>query len=371
MVNAKPVRVWERRDAPPALSLQDALTVVNGSPTAPCWCGSGRPYCECHRGRGRLPRPTPSSIQEKVRKAKEGGQCLHGSATRCGARAISSHLMSRSAFLAPIAEGGHILERQRHLLHSAEFRKVGVNKASVFPGFCSQHDNALFRVVDNPSADLDRDFAQRLCYRAWAKELHAKQATIAIADVLHDGDAGLPLEHQVQHQDRMNMFLHATQLGVQDLALRKRWLLTGIPPVVGTGAYSCEAMFTGEYVAFGPLDDVIPVLAHALVPFRGGGLSLFGWFCDGMEGQYRRFAESIECLLPERMPTALARFTIDVSENFFMRLSWYQGLDAVALADIRDRMACGLHEPHSGLCLLDSPAVTIPGRGGPVYRSWT
>ena len=297
--------------------------------------------------------------------------------------------MSRRAFLDPIAENGHVIEQQRHFLHEG-FRDVGVNKASVFPGFCAQHDQVMFKDVDNPVAEIDRDFVLRLCYRVATKEAHAKQDTLAIADVLLLGDAGLPLPAQVQFQNRMNLFLHGTRLGVQDLMQRKDWLeraiesdasvpmfewqsvaIDGKLPIVGAGAYNCEATFTGEHEPFDECAHKIPLLIHALIPQRGSWLSVFGWFRDGAEERCRRFAESIDCLSSERVPTALARFTMDVSENFFLRPSWYRGLDSAAQEDIAERVACGVLADHSGLCLLDSPAITISGRGSVAARSWT
>jgi hypothetical protein len=43
-----------------------------------------------------------------------------------------------------------------------EFESVGRNQASTFAGLCSQHDNALFKVIDSEPLNVDNDEHLRL-----------------------------------------------------------------------------------------------------------------------------------------------------------------------------------------------------------------
>lgn len=60
-----------------------------------------------------------------------------------------------------------------------EFKPVGINKASTFTGFCSEHDRELFDIIDNfdfiPES-LKQYFVY--CYRAFARAYHKKREEV-------------------------------------------------------------------------------------------------------------------------------------------------------------------------------------------------
>lgn len=70
----------------------------------------------------------------------------------CECPAIQSHTISKRYYLENIAEEGHLLHFAHHddklerklILHS-----VGINDATVFKGYCAQHDNMIYAEIDN------------------------------------------------------------------------------------------------------------------------------------------------------------------------------------------------------------------------------
>jgi hypothetical protein len=79
--------------------------------------------------------------------------------------AISQHVLSR------IAEKGHVRMLRHHPYKSFEFASVGIREATIFSGFCAQHDTALFKDIDKPGDDLGAPRTVLLMnYRATVRE---------------------------------------------------------------------------------------------------------------------------------------------------------------------------------------------------------
>jgi hypothetical protein len=110
------------------------------------------------------------------------GKCL--APWECSNPPIRAHSIQRRGPLQRIAVRGHvIMPRQRFYGDSApivRFEPVGVGKASVFTGLCSDHDQELFSAIDEEVIVLDSAKAMFLhSYRAVLRELHVKIALAA------------------------------------------------------------------------------------------------------------------------------------------------------------------------------------------------
>jgi hypothetical protein len=326
--------------------------------------------------------------------------CLHAlDGIQCSSPAIGSHLVSREAFLAPIATDRHVytfksdmdrvvrsLDRNTTLLS-----KVGVNVASVFPGFCATHDQSLFRILDASPTMIGHDEAIALAYRALVKHVCLRARIIRDADLLKKRDSGRNVQEQLRIQNAVNRFLHDWWLGKMDSELRKsaiECIMSGsrpksdfefqsivfdrILPVVACGGSSCQTDFAGR--GSGSLLEQrggqVPVLMHALIPARGRSVSVMAWARDGFEDRYREVASSVQVVPLARVPTALCRYTIDICEDFYISPSWYDGLSHAEKLhlDFNLHMVFGI--PHGPRCVFDSPVLTIAGRVEQLHRSW-
>src|SRR5690606_22067456 len=56
--------------------------------------------------------------------------------------------------------------------------RLGINKTSIFRGFCSKHDRELFKAIDASRPAIDADFCEVAAFRAFAKELYLKEQLI-------------------------------------------------------------------------------------------------------------------------------------------------------------------------------------------------
>jgi hypothetical protein len=104
------------------------------------------------------------------------GRCI-APGVECLGEPIRAHSVQRQGPLRLVSADGHVVMlRQRLDLDQGptyDFENVGVNKATVFTGLCSDHDLRLFTVIDRHP--LDRANAEQLflyAYRAVLRETH-------------------------------------------------------------------------------------------------------------------------------------------------------------------------------------------------------
>jgi hypothetical protein len=99
----------------------------------------------------------------------------------CLAKAINSHSQSLSNALNRIAKNGHvILVKFRPLMNKKNidsyFKRVGVNLASTFKGFCAKHDNEYFKTADSiDQQNLTKESVARIAFRTFAYEERIKE----------------------------------------------------------------------------------------------------------------------------------------------------------------------------------------------------
>ena len=100
---------------------------------------------------------------------------------QCNNPSIGSHSQTASSSLKSIAEDGHVMERNPSvfpLRDSQGWRKIGINEATKFPGFCQTHDDKLFRQADSISdKNLTPKALTFLSYRTFAMEMRKKEVS--------------------------------------------------------------------------------------------------------------------------------------------------------------------------------------------------
>lgn len=125
---------------------------------------------------------------------------------RCKNRPINSHSISENAVLKTIAKNGQVytpgLKNRK-----VDMIKVGISKeASVFPGFCIQHDNLLFNRVDNPIiVKFDDELFLQLLRRTKSRELFIINREIRYKENLIKKLRGIYLESKENNISEFNL----------------------------------------------------------------------------------------------------------------------------------------------------------------------
>src|SRR5690606_8652380 len=116
-------------------------------PYEPCWCRSGKKYKWCHFRREQQKPVNIFEIEAGMIAELRDGYCSHPdpSTDPCSATIAKAHTVQKRGGLAAVGGAGHLLTvkpSRKEMIETdgnPQPRKVGVNNASVFPGFCGKH----------------------------------------------------------------------------------------------------------------------------------------------------------------------------------------------------------------------------------------
>lgn len=127
------------------------------------------------------------SIRNKHRKAKQ--RCCFKD---CDQEAIKfSHVLQKNGILRNISQNNHL-----HQFHISSFfdiekrgrffmKKIGINEAFTFPGFCKYHDNKIFSPIENFEINFEERITNVLfAYRAICQEIYRKEVSKNIYEEL-------------------------------------------------------------------------------------------------------------------------------------------------------------------------------------------
>jgi hypothetical protein len=187
----------------------------------PCWCQSGEPYATCHKNRESQSPDSKSAILSQFRKLYESTYCSHPTASpqQCSRQIVRAHTLQKSGLLSAISVDQHVYGLKLTGLPNDRgiypFKRIGLNQASTFTGFCERHDAELFRPLETIPFTASKEQLFLLAYRALAKELYAKRFAVRLEPFLRKGDVGKGPVEQVMLQK-----LRYLREQLHDLSLR-------------------------------------------------------------------------------------------------------------------------------------------------------
>jgi len=114
-------------------------------------------------------------IEKLKKRAKHAPRkCLFDN---CQELAINSHLLQKNGMIDQIAENNHVMELgiDNFIQDVFYFKRIGINDAFSFAGFCNYHDNSLFKEIESPDIDYT-DYRTQLLfsYRSVMNEMRKK-----------------------------------------------------------------------------------------------------------------------------------------------------------------------------------------------------
>jgi len=114
---------------------------------------------------------------------EDKGRCTYPG---CEKIAIKSHSIQKSASLKIIAEDNHVsMLAFDYRTEEMKMKRIGVNDASTFPGFCSEHE-LMFQVFET-KGNIESDIEKLLqLYRSCCREIYGNQKSITISRYRHE-----------------------------------------------------------------------------------------------------------------------------------------------------------------------------------------
>jgi len=330
----------------------------------PCWCGSNKKYKKCHLNRADQPPAKYHELASGLLDLRQGERkCLYPLPSGpCMGKVIKAHSISRSAALSMIARSGHVYQPDSNPFQiqkrsgSIAHKLVGIGDASTFTGFCSSHDAALFRPIDEGSLIPTKEQSLLLHYRALCRELYVKRPTIETNELLRVADSGkpLPIQHFLQRMvaargdalavavrelesDKANCdkaILTQDYSGFAGCALRFR----KIPTLACAGLTNPAYDFSGNM-----LQDLInlnkPVfnISFTLLPTDNGGVLAMGWSTSG-DHICRPFASSLLSIADDRKSDAVVQLIFDSCENHVAQPDWWENLPTQLKSELGERL---------------------------------
>lgn len=278
--------------------------------------------------------------------------CSHANAAGqpCGGQIVRAHTVQRSGGLEAIARDSHVysltttmpeMEKNQGKLVP---RLVGIGQASVFPGFCAEHDRDLFRPIEGKYCTLGPAETLLFSYRAVCFEAYAKRAQLAASDILFRLDEGSSVEDQELAQNMARNVQHSARRAAAATHARKEtyearlaaqdftgysysWTrFDGLLPVACCGTFLPDNDLAGQLlqrIAHG--EQAFEHVTLNITSFAGQSVIVFGW-SGAHDGPAARFVQSFDALEDQIKPGATTRLALEYLENSYISPDWWEAL---------------------------------------------
>ena len=112
-------------------------------------------------------------LQKTIKDWKNSRQCIYRNCQNISIK--SSHSITKGMFLSTISENNHVYTPAPDYNTSAtKVKKVGINIASTFPGFCSEHEKLFFDFEMSGKFNSELDIFKQI-YRTICREIIIKE----------------------------------------------------------------------------------------------------------------------------------------------------------------------------------------------------
>jgi len=294
----------------------------------------------------------------EVKKQSSRGRCLHyESSVRCD-KIVSAHSIQRSGQLAHIAENGHVYRLNSDFSTLKKnngkpmMRKVGLNRASAFAGFCGTHDNELFAPIDNFPLRPDAQQVALYAYRSLCREYFVKENAVRALPNLVNNHNLSP-----SAKDMLTACYEGNTIGFNNLKYHKgqydQALLSknysDFAYTIFTSNSPCALQlsgllhpnydFTGGHLqTLGTEEPALDLITFFTAPIENGWSFGFAWHVSS-SSTCEKFLGALAAAVHSgvKLKDALLRLSI-ACENHALRISWWDALPPDSKAALQERM---------------------------------
>lgn len=298
--------------------------------------------------------------QAAMKLQSKKGRCLHfRDGVRCN-EIISAHSIQKQGQLNLIAEMGHVYRLNADLstLKASDGRplpkKIGLNRASTFPGMCKQHDNKLFSPIDDRPMSFDYEQVSLYAYRSVCREFFVKENASVTLGPMSDYAELHPANQQFLQDCAYGQTLGFERLKrhklIYDTALANgdftdfKFIIfesTSRCSLQASGLLFPDFDFQGRMLQdLGPETETLDLLTFFTAPTKKGWAFVFAWH-ESSNNTCQWFMHSLAESVRKgvRPEDTLLRFSLICCENHAIRISWWDGLPAAGKSQALDAMA--------------------------------
>lgn len=269
--------------------------------------------------------------------------CLHFDAGLDCNEIIKAHSIQNMNALSAIARDGHVYQLDMNKLskkNTIGYKLVGINKASIFNGFCKKHDNSLFEPIDNHNLKPTKQQAFLYAYRSISKELFTKRQAIDRAQTMLDSSNGSEFV-SANLKGMVNVLLHGTkQLEVNktfyDESIKNcifddiryvSFLFDDRPIVAFSGLIYPDYDFQGRAIQSLISDSTLGLMTFCSAPTDEGWAFIFSWH-KSSDPECYVFMNSLQEVIKsgKRLEDYLFQLIILNCENHAFSPVWWENL---------------------------------------------
>jgi len=336
---------------------------------AMCWCGSGKKYKKCHLNRNNKEAIGKDVIYKQLNSFYERKLCSVPDSFKnnCTKKIIKAHSVSKSSSLKDIENSGHVLTTFKT---SANFdsnfkfkpKKIGINQASTFTGFCSYHDKNLFAPIEDKEFELTTYNCFLVAYRAIAREFFVKERASGTLNLIKELDRGRDLATQFSIQQAHQYFSANNDLTSSDLAFIKNVfddclvnqifekishiiLKLDTAPMVLTSAVVAPSFdFQGDKIQNITSDpkNIPHYMAVNSFSSNGKGYIVLSWLKEH-KATCEKFIDSLTSTIS--IPDSFVTFMFATIENLYMSERWWNSLEDKSRNELINLIAVGINTP--------------------------
>ena len=317
----------------------------------PCWCDSGKKFKKCHLNRDAQKPVNKSDIFKQINSFYDKKTCSAPDSLKheCSKTIIKAHSVSKGSSLKEIAIKGHVLttfkcHNQSGTNFKLEPKKIGINQASTFTGFCSHHDNFLFAPIEDEDFEIIEYNCFLVAYRAIARELFVKISVSSTLDMIRNLDKGKSLSSQIEIQSGYNHLNTNNDLTTGDLQYIKKifdtclekqdfnsinhlvFTLDSAPKAMTSAIIGLTFDFQGNKIQNISKDpkSIPDYLTINIFSSNGIGYVVLSWLESHKKGCIHFYKSLMKTASP---PDSLTIFIFAMIENIYLSEEWWNNLN--------------------------------------------
>lgn len=120
---------------------------------------------------------------KKIFKESDFKECFGFDETECSSTIVRAHSLQNNGVLSHIIYKNHVYQFSSNYqkgVYKNNFEKIGRNQASTFFGFCSNHDDNYFKIIETQKYQNIEENNYFYAFRALVHEMHKKKRMISV-----------------------------------------------------------------------------------------------------------------------------------------------------------------------------------------------
>ena len=317
--------------------------------------------------------PVKKFENDLVQIFKENRGCFYPGCTCKKSDIIRSHTLQKSGSISLIAEDNHVYQYKTTVEALDDFvtnnyffppKRIGINVASTFQGFCASHDKQLFQAIEDEPIIPSIRQVNLFSFRSLCSELYRKIAASESSIVLNEVLKQLPMQNQseiidkgiVKHRNsvidegtkmgqavmssiyaRFSVYLNEDSTSNLDYLLFK---LDQIPQVQCSAYINPERDFNNNILqVLAKEKEAMQGIFVNIFANNGVGYVLFSW--EKSHEKMHRFIENL--LIQDDVINNIVALVFSYIENHVFSISWWENLSILKKRDVCNRVVDIFH----------------------------